>query len=87
MDVAFSELERKIEYYEDVFRDRAIAPEIKLFKASEYIKKLFINSFKEDIKVFFALELRNKTNSWILLRFIGLFLLFITYVTHYQIML
>lgn len=78
--VAFSELERRIEYYEELFRDRSIKPEIKLFKSYVYIKKLFVNSFKEDIKVFFALELRNKTNTWILLRFIGLFLHFATYI-------
>lgn len=80
VNVGLSEAERKGDYYEGIFKDRSIAPEIKLFRASEYIIKLFLNNEEEILKKYYAMELRNRPNTWILLRFIGYLLLLFTYI-------
>lgn len=80
VSVAYSRIERENEYYESIFTDRSIASELKLFRGSEYIKKLFVDTFEETIKKFFATEIRNRTNYEVVLGLIGYLLLFATYI-------
>lgn len=80
VSVAWSKVERQMEYYEGLFKERSIAPEMKLFNGFKYMKKLFINCFEEDIKLYFAMQLRNRINSEVVLGCIGYVLLFSTYI-------
>jgi len=80
VNVGLSEAEKRADYYEDTFKDRSIASEIKLFKASEYLIKLFKDNEEIVLTKFFSIELRNKPISWILLRFIGYLLILFTYI-------
>lgn len=78
--VEYSQVERESNYFEGLFRDRVVAQEIKLFRAGEYIKNLFSNSFGKVIKNLFTMEYKNRMNTEVILRIIGYVLPFSVYI-------
>jgi len=78
--VEYSQVERESNYFEGLFRDRVVAQEVKLFRAGEYIKNLFSNSFGKVIKNLFTMEYKNRMNTEVVLRIIGYTLPFSVYI-------